>query len=112
MRILLIALFMTNAIAAAEAGSDIEGVWAYDAGWCANVEEPTPITITSDRIIGYEKSCEIISRSEAGDAVKLDLDCFGEGMKYRDSTVLLTVGGYLVRIYPDDGSVLVFTRCK
>jgi hypothetical protein len=112
MRVLLIALFMANAITPGRAGSDIEGVWAHNSAWCANVEEPTPIRITPDRIIGYENSCEIIARSKAGDAVKLDLDCLGEDMREKKSTVLLTVGGYLVRVYPDDDSVLVFTRCK
>jgi len=92
--------------------SDIEGIWAYDPAWCGNSREPAPITITSNEIIGNENACKIVARSQAGDAVKLDLECTGEGTHYSDSTIVITVSEYLIRFYPRDSSVLVFTRCK
>jgi len=99
------------------AGTDIEGIWAYNPAWCANVNligeaEQTPIRITSDGILGLENYCEIKGRSEAGDALMLDLACAGEGSEYKDTALLLTVSGNLVRFYPDSFSARVFTRCK
>ena len=68
--------------------------------------------ITPDGITGVENYCEIKGRSEAGDALKLDLACSGEGLEYTDTAILLTVGDNLVRFYPDNFSAHVFTRCK
>jgi hypothetical protein len=99
----------------AHAAEPWEGHWAADPSWCGGetgIDEEAPVIMTAKRFEGLENSCAVIRIMRSKGTVTLSLDCWGEGVNYKERIELWLAGGKLQMQYLDrDNGVVTFHRC-
>ncbi|MBI1391109.1 MAG: hypothetical protein GC152_00060 [Alphaproteobacteria bacterium] len=90
------------------------GVWAAEEGWCdaePGADDPGPIEITTEEVVGYESRCTIVGLEEGTEGGwRLTLACLGEGVVY-DEYADLDVDGEMLRMTRGDNPETSFVRC-
>lgn len=72
-----------------------QGIWAWDAEWCAAAEQigsvtPAPIAITATEVLGYENTCRITgSRQISESVVHMSLSCAAEGSLFPEDRLIM-----------------------
>jgi hypothetical protein len=93
------------------------GIWSYDPAWCTQADRigsvnPAPILLSATEMLGYENSCDIISKTEITElnAWKIQTTCYSEGDHYEDARLLMVDGDTLFMWIGGDEPIR-FGRC-